>query len=114
MTIEKLHLPNNLKYIRYGAFVGFSCDELWIPEGVEVVESWSIAGYYSKIHFPKSIKDISYDFYFEEMITDPEEWKPYVEIHPDNPVYYSKDGILYSRATGKEVLGEAGRPEKER
>ena len=114
VTIEKLHLPNNLKYIRYGAFVGFSCDELWIPEGVEVVESWSIAGYYSKIHFPKSIKDISYDFYFEEMITDPEEWKPYVEIHPDNPVYYSKDGILYSRATGKEVLGEAGRPEKER
>lgn len=42
-------------------------------------------------------------------VNDPEEMKPYVDIHPDNPVYYSKGGILYSRETGKEVLGKAGR-----
>lgn len=114
VPIEKLHLPDNLKYIRFGAFVGFDLDELNIPTGTEVVESWSIAGSYNKIHFPESMKEIAYDFYFEEMISDPEEQKPYVDIHPDNPVYYSKGGILYSRATGKEVLGKAGRPEKER
>lgn len=112
--VEKIHLPENLKYIRFGAFVGLYCDELRIPEGTEVVESWSIAGNYSKIHFPESIKNIAYDFYFEEMIDDPERTKPYVDIHPDNPVYFSKGGILYSRETGKEVLGKAGRPEKER
>ena len=114
VPIEKLHFPENLKYIRFGAFVGFDFDELNIPEGTEVVESWSIAGSYNKIHFPESMKEIAYDFYFEEMISDPEKTKPYVEIHPDNTVYYSKGGILYSRATGKEVLGRAGRPEKER
>ena len=43
-------------------------------------------------------------------VGDPEEWKPYVDIHPDNSVYYSKGGILYSRETGKEVLGKTGRP----
>jgi hypothetical protein len=47
------------------------------------------------------------------MVDDPEKMKPYVDIHPDNPVYYSKGGILYSRETGKEVLGKAGRTEKE-
>lgn len=112
--VEKMHLPENLKYIRFGAFVGLNCDELQIPEGTELVESWSIAGSHRKIHFPESIKDIAYDFYYEEMIDNPDEWKPYVDIHPDNPVYFSKGGILYSRETEKEVLGKAGRPEKER
>ena len=56
------------------------------------------------------MKEIAYDFYYEYGIDDPEEMKPYVDIHPDNPIYYAKDGILYSRATGKEVLGRAGRP----
>lgn len=114
VPIEKLHLPDNLKYIRYGAFVGFYCNELNITEGTKEVEAWSISGICDKVYFPKSTIEIAYDFYFEEMIDDPEENKPYVEVHPDNPVYFSKGGILYSRATGKEVLGRAGRPEKER
>ena len=61
------------------------------------------------MQLPSTLKEIAYDFYFEEMIDDPEEMKPYVDIHPDNPVYYSENGILYSRETGKEVLGKAGR-----
>lgn len=113
MSIEHLHFPDNLKYIRYGAFVGLAFDEVRLPEGLEVVESYSITGDYSKIYFPKSIKKIAYDFYYEEGIGEPNYMKLYVEVHPDNPVYYSKDGILYSRATGEEVLGRAGRPEEE-
>lgn len=107
--VEKMHLPENLKYIRFAAFVGLWCDDVKLPQSVEVVESWSISGQYETISLPESLKDIAYDFYFEEMIEGPEERKPYVDIHPDNPVYYSKDGILYSRETGKEVLGKAGR-----
>lgn len=113
--IEYLEIPSSVK--RIGA-EAFQCnyienDDLVIPEGVEVIEYNAFRSPFKHVHLPSTLKEIAYDFYYEEMVDDPEEMKPYVNIHPDNPVYYSKDGILYSRETGKEVLGEAGRPEKE-
>lgn len=112
--IEYLEIPSSVK--RIGA-EAFQCnyidnDDLTIPEGVEVIEYNAFRSPFKHVHLPSTLKEIAYDFYYEEMVDDPEEMKPYVDIHPDNPVYYSKGGILYSRATGKEVLGRAGRSEK--
>lgn len=114
--IEHIDIPQNIRRIGSCAFEGNILDEeLIIPEGVEIIETEAFScTSVKKFILPSTLKEIAYDFYYEEMIDDPEEDKPYVEVHPDNPVYYSKDGILYSRATGKEVLGRAGRPEKER
>lgn len=109
--IEYLEIPSSVK--RIGA-EAFQCnyienDDLVIPEGVEVIEYNAFRSPFKHVHLPSTLKEIAYDFYYEEMIDDPEKMKPYVDIHLDNPVYYSKDGILYSRETGKEVLGKAGR-----
>ena len=109
--IEYLEIPSSVKHIGAEAF---QCnyidnDDLIIPEGVEVIEYNAFRSPFKHVSLPSTLKEIAYDFYYEEMVDDPEKMKPYVDIHPDNPVYYSKGGILYRRDTGKEVLGKAGR-----
>lgn len=113
-VIEHLVIPSSVKRICAEAFqlCYIGDDDLVIPEGVEVIEYNAFREYFKHVSLPSTLKEIAYDFYYEEMVDDPEEMKPYVDIHPDNPVYFSKGGILYSRATGKEVLGRAGRSEK--
>ncbi len=85
MPIEKLHLPDNLKYLRNAAFVGFYCKEVVLPSGVEVVESESLAGAFDEfhvIHVPKTIKEFAEDFYYEEGIDpNPEEYKPSIIMY---------------------------------
>lgn len=111
--IEHVDIPPSVRRIGAEAFFcNYFAGQLIIPEGVETIDFAAFHGSPDRVALPSTIKEIAYDFYFEEMIDDPEQTKPYVDIHPDNPVYYSKDGILYSCATGKEVLGKAGRPEK--
>lgn len=113
-VIEHLVIPSSVKRICSEAFqiCHIGDDDLTIPEGVEVIEYNAFSNPFEHVHLPSTLKEIAYDFYYEEMVDDPEGMKPYVDIHPDNPVYYSKGGILYSRETGKEVLGKAGRPGK--
>lgn len=113
--IEHVNIPSSVKRIGAEAFqCNYICDDsLIIPEGVEIIEYNAFRNHFEQVFLPSTLKKIAYDFYYEEMVDDPEEWKPYVDIHPDNPVYFSKGGILYSRETGKEVLGKAGRPKPE-
>ena len=110
--IEHVEIPSSVKRIGSNAFFGNLIEKVVVPEGVETIGN-SAFTLLKHITLPSTLKEIAYDFYFEEMIDDPEEWKPYVEIHPDNPVYYSKGGILYRRDTGKEALGKAGREQSE-
>ena len=112
--LETIEIPDNVRHIGAEAFLCDYMEDVSIPEGVETIDYAVFTRTLEHISLPSTLKWIAYDFYFEEMIDDPEKMKPYVDIHPDNPVYYSKGGILYSRETGKEVLGKAGRPEKER
>lgn len=114
-VIEHLVIPSSIRRIGAGAFqlCYIGDEDLAIPEGVEVIEYNVFCSPFKHVYLPSTLKEIAYDFYYEEMVDDPEKMKPYVDIHPDNPVYYSKGGILYSRETGKEVLGKAGRTEKE-
>lgn len=112
--LEVIDIPASVKHIGEEAFLCDYIEEVVIPEGVESIGYAVFTRSLAHITLPSTLKEIAYDFYYEYGIDDPEEWKPYVDIHPDNPVYYSQGGILYSRATGKEVLGRAGRPKKER
>ena len=111
--IEHVEIPSSVKRIGSNAFFGNPIEKVVVPEGVETI-GYSAFTLLKHITLPSTLKEIAYDFYFEEMIDDPEEWKPYVEIHPDNPVYYSKGGILYRRDTGKKALGEAGREQSKK
>lgn len=77
--IEKLRLPSNLKAIRSDAFVGLHCEEIRLPQSIEIVESGSLDGTYKKIYIPKTIKKLAHDFYYEEGIDDyHEEHKPII------------------------------------
>lgn len=112
--IEHVDIPPSVRRIGAEAFF-CNCltGDIIVPEGVETIEFSALHGRFDHVSLPSTLKEIAYDFYYEEMVDDPEEMKPYVEVHPDNPVYYSQGGILYSRATGKEVLGRAGREHSE-
>jgi len=112
--LETIEIPASVKHIGEEAFLCDYIEDVVIPEGVETIDYAVFTRTLKHINLPSTLKWIAYDFYYEYGIDDPERTKPYVDIHPDNPVYYSKGGILYSRETGKEVLGKAGRTEKER
>ena len=109
--LEAIDIPASVKHIGEEAFLCDYIEEVTIPEGVESIDYAVFTRSLTHITLPSTLKEIAYDFYYEYGIDDPEEMKPYVEVHPNNPVYFSKGGILYSRATGKEVLGRAGRSE---
>ena len=111
--LEAIEIPASVKHIREEAFLCDYIEDVVVPEGVETIDYAVFTRSLIHISLPSTLKWIAYDFYYEYGIDDPERTKPYVDIHPDNPVYFSKGGILYSRETGKEVLGKAGRPEKE-
>jgi hypothetical protein len=55
------------------------------------------------IFLPATLKKIAPDFYYEECI-DPKDHPPYIEVDPSNPYFFAKDGTLYYRSTGKQVL----------
>ena len=110
--IKHLNIPTNVKHIGDNAF-GHCCLEgyLIIPEGVETIGSTALQGNYTHITLPSTLKNIAYDFY-SYCIDDDEDYPesikkqielnrndflPYVDIHPDNPIYYSENGKLYRR-----------------
>lgn len=119
--LEKLHLPNSLKTIPYACFSynDFGCVEL--PQGLKHIEAEAFMGclfleqieipeeveridYHAfdgrtciKMKFPSTLKTLDKDFYYEDFVDDPKTCVPYIEVHPDNPYFFSKDGTLYSR-----------------
>ena len=103
--IEKLKLPRNLKYVRACGLAGVYCDEVVLPEGTEIIESESIEGDYEKLYIPKSLREIAKDFYYEDGIDDyPERFRPYITVHPENPYFESRDGVLYKRGEKERYL----------
>lgn len=103
--IEHIVIPPSVKRIGAEAFFCNYICEIDIPEGIEVIGYAAFTSWLKHVSLPSTLKEIAYDFYYEEMIQDPEEMMPYVEIHPDNPVYYSESGVLYRKDTGEKVLG---------
>jgi len=99
--LDNIEIPPSVKSIESDAFIGF-IGELYIPEGVEKICS-CIVYFLNYIYLPSTLKHIEPDFYFD-YICDNGEHSPYVDVHPNNPVYYSKNGNLYFRENDKLVL----------
>lgn len=96
--LESIDLPNKLKKIEAEAFMGCYFDEITIPEGVEEIESNFISGHIcGHIKFPSTLKILAEDFYYEDGIDEPEDCVPFIEVHPDNPVFFAQNGTLYKR-----------------
>ena len=103
--LEHVTIPPCVKRIGAEAFFCNYINEVVIPEGTERIEYAAFTSWLKHVTLPSTLKEIAYDFYYEEMTQDPKEMMPYVEIHPDNPIFYSKGGKLYRRDTGVQVLG---------
>ena len=94
--LETILLPHSLKVICERAFVTYSSIVLDIPEGVEEIETDALEGI-KNVHFPSTLIKLDDAFYYEVNIEDGKDNKPYITVHPDNPVFYSKDGRIYEK-----------------
>lgn len=105
-SIVGLNIPSSVRRIGVRAFFCNLHDErarIVIPEGVEIIESQSFRQYTGKIILPSTLKNISPTFYYEEGVDDSED-RPFIEVSPKNPVFYSKDGRLYRKDNGQRVV----------
>lgn len=99
--IEELYIPHSIKVIEedslYASIMGHV---VVIPEGVEEIQS---AAFYciESIYLPSTLKKIAKDFFFERGF---EVKTPKIEVHPDNPVFYSEKGMLYYRKNHKQAV----------
>lgn len=89
--------PQTLKHIEDKAFRCSDLEKIILPEGVEDVGYDVFEGHHLRISLPSTLKKIEKDFYYEECVDDPELCLPFIEVHPDNPYFFTKDGTLYSR-----------------
>lgn len=109
--LEQIELPNSVKSIGNEAFARTRIDCIFLPEGVETID-WNAFDFLMQIYLPSTLKYIASDFYYEAGI-DSENYPPYVRIHPDNPVFYAKDGTLYLRENDKCALDSVYNQRKE-
>lgn len=94
--LENIDIPISVKKIENSAFHGNFIKEVRLPEGVESIgsDAFRVPGY---VYFPSSMREISKDFFYEEPYVGPERYIPYIEVDKDNPLFFSRDGTLYSR-----------------
>lgn len=97
--LDNIVIPKSVKHIGNKALRALWADEIKIPEGVERI-GYDALTHLLHVSLPSTLKEIAPDFYYEECIDDPE-YPPYIEVHPDNKVFFSKDGSLYFKETGE-------------
>lgn len=95
--LSSIEWPKTLKHIEDEAFKGSCFEKIVLPEGVEDIGYNAFEGRDLHITLPSTLKEIAKDFYYEECVDDPDLCLPYVEVHPDNPYFFAKDGTLYKR-----------------
>lgn len=96
--MERVELPAGLKHIEAEAFMGNYLDRIEVPEGVESIDYNAFSGGWCRyIKLPSTLKTLAKDFYYEECIEDPKSCVPYIEVHPNNPYFFAKNGTIYSK-----------------
>ncbi|MDD4141722.1 MAG: leucine-rich repeat protein [Bacteroidales bacterium] len=100
--LEELIIPPSVKEIGNMAFDGMWLKKVTISEGVEII-GYNVFNCLDFISLPASLKEIASDFYYEECV-DSEDHPPYIDVHPDNPIFYAKKGTLYYKKDDKHVL----------
>lgn len=105
-SLEKIEIPSSVRYIGDRALRGLIwADEIEIPEGVEKI-GYDVFEAMYHVSLPSTLKDIAPDFYYEECIDSPE-YPPYIDLNPNNEVFYSKDGSLYFKKDDTLALDHA-------
>ena len=110
--LEDIEIPQSVKSIGAEAFARTFIHCVILPEGVETI-GWNAFDFYLEhIYLPSTMKEVASDFYYEAGIDTPNH-PPYVRIHPDNPVFYAKDGTLYFRANDQCALDSEYKGQRE-
>ncbi len=100
--IEEISIPSSVKKIGSDAFHCNYIEKVILPEGVESIE-WNVFTHQNNyIYFPSTMKEIAKDFFYEECIDVPEECVPYIDVDENNPLFFSRNGTLYSRSNPDE------------
>lgn len=101
--LNSIKIPPSIKFIGNKALRGLTwTDEIKIPEGVEQIgyDAFEAMHY---VYLPASLMEIAPDFYYEECIDDPN-YPPYIEVHPDNKVFFLKMEVCISKKRGLLLL----------
>ncbi|MGP1548260.1 MAG: leucine-rich repeat domain-containing protein [Prevotella sp.] len=102
-SLNSIKIPPSIKFIGNKALRGLTwTDEIKIPEGVERIgyDAFEAMHY---VYLPASLMEIAPDFYYEECIDDPN-YPPYIEVHPDNKVFFLKMEVCISKKRGLLLL----------
>ncbi|MBE6323978.1 MAG: leucine-rich repeat domain-containing protein [Bacteroidales bacterium] len=89
--IRKISFPSTLKAIRWDSLFFDDYADVVIPEGVVTIESRAIVNA-ATIHFPSTLRELDYDFYYDYIVGSEFAVKPSVSVHPDNRCFYSLNG----------------------
>lgn len=102
-AINTIDIPTSVRSIGDEAFHCVPYLEcVKIPEGVESIGYDAFCNP-TVVYLPSTLKEIAPDFYYEEIVDDGDK-PPYIKMHPDNPIFYSEEGSLYYKASGKLAL----------
>lgn len=101
-SLEDLYIPKGVKTIGNRAFRSAWVSHIEIPEGVEKI-GYDAFEALDSISLPSTLREIEPDFYYEAGIDSPD-YPPFITIHPNNPVFYSEDGTLLFKKTGKVAI----------
>lgn len=95
-SLNEIDIPPSVKRIGSEAFHCNCMDSVRLPEGVESIDSEAFE-YLDFIYFPSTMRHIAKDFYYESCVSSPDEHIPFIEVSEDNPIFFSKEGTLYTR-----------------
>lgn len=103
ILISEINIPASVRSIGFEAFHCVSFIEcLKIPEGVESIDSDAFCEP-AVVYLPSTLKEIASDFYYEDPVEDGDK-PPYIKMNPANPIFYSEEGSLYYKTSGKLAL----------
>ena len=101
LGFQKFNLPPSIKKLGYCS-LPFQIGEITIPEGITEIGGY-IVDRVKYVSLPSTLKKIAPDFYYD-YYEDCRQLAPFIEVHKDNPVFYSDNGSLYFRDSGKCAL----------
>lgn len=94
--LDDVDIPASVKKIEASAFSGNYIKEVYLTEGLETIGN-DVFGVPGFVYFPSTIREIDKEFFCESPIVEPKDYIPYIEVSERNPLFFSKDGTLYSR-----------------
>lgn len=104
-SLDSLNIPKSVKTIGNSAFRSAWPSHIDIPEGVEVI-GYDAFEALDSISLPSTLLEIAPDFYYEDCIDSPD-YPPYISVHPDNPVFYAKEGTLFFKKNGQVAIAHS-------